>query len=389
MIDVKNKSDCCGCGACETICPKKCLTLCKDEYGFCYPKIEKEACINCDACKKVCPILNMPIKSCSEKRMYAGSNNNLDSKMHSSSGGIFSLLANIVLQNEGVVFGVKLSDDCRFSLFTQIRSSDELIQIMGSKYVQARPEYVYRKVKEELNGDYPVLFSGTPCHVAALTNYLNRKYDNLYLVDLSCHGVPSEKAWNRYLDCREAETGAKVISASFRSKESGWKDFSVATDFSNGSHHSEIFIKDSYGKAFTQRLLFRPSCEHCKFKGLNRYSDITLADFWGIDEITDSFKDEQGTSLVITHTEKGANLIDIIKEKDLAKIVPVSQEQGTRRNPYLFRSVVPHSNKKKFFAAIDKMDFDELVEQYANEEFVLKDFLFDLKRYVKRKLGKK
>lgn len=387
MIEIKNKINCCGCGVCETVCPRKCLTLCQDEDGFNYPKINTDACIDCDACKKVCPILNIPTKSISLKRMYACSNYNHYLKMHSSSGGIFSLLANFVLQKSGVVFGVKFSDSYRFSLFTYIKSSHELLQLMGSKYIQARTEHIYRKVKEELSGGYPVLFSGTPCHVVALTNYLNRKYDNLYLVDISCHGVPSEKAWNRYLDCREVEVGAKVIQASFRSKESGWKNFSISTEFSNGAHHAEIFTKDSYGKAFTRRLLFRPSCEHCKFKGLNRYSDITLADFWGIDEISNQFNDDQGTSLVIAHTEKGVKLIDNIKEG--AKIISVSQEQGTRRNPYLFRSVVPHSNKEKFFAAIDKEKFDELVEQYATEEFVFSDFLFDLKRYVKRKLCKK
>ncbi len=384
MIAIKNKSNCCGCGACESICPKQCLALHKDEFGFYYPKIEKDACIDCGACEKVCPIINMPSKNESENRMFACSSHDIDSKKRSSSGGVFYLLASYILSNNGVVFGVKLSNDCRYSLFTCIKSRDSLLPVLGSKYVQTRTEKIYKKVKQELVGGYPVLFSGTPCHVAALINYLNNKYDNLYLVDLSCHGVPSEKAWNRYLDCREKKAEAKVISASFRSKESGWRDFSVSTDFSNGVHHAEVFTKDSYGKAFTHRLLFRPSCEHCKFKGLNRCSDITLADFWGIDEITNDFSDDKGTSLVITHSNKGAELIDCIKQS--VKLLPVSQEQGTRRNPYLYRSVIPHSSKNKFFELLDKEDFDLLVDKYATDEFVLKDFIFDLKRYIKRKI---
>ena len=385
MIVIKNKSNCCGCGVCETICPRKCISLCQDEEGFSYPIINKELCINCDTCERACPVLHPPIINLSDNQMYACSSYDTDSKLNSSSGGAFYLLASSIISNGGIVFGVKMSQDYRFSLFTSISSNKELFSILGSKYIQARTERIYKTVNQELESGKLVLFSGTPCHIAALKNYLNKKYDNLFLVDLSCHGVPSEKAWNYYLDCKEEKENAKVVSASFRNKESGWKEFSLSTDYSNGSHHAETFTKDSFGKAFNKRLLFRPSCEHCRFKGLNRWSDLTLADFWGIDEITDAFADCKGTSLIIVHTEKGARMIENIR--NLAKIIPVSHEQGTRRNPYIYRSVVPHSNKKKFFELLENESFDDLVEQYATDEFVLKDFIFDLMKYIKRKLG--
>lgn len=383
MIEIKNKINCCGCGACETICPKNCIILCMDKNGFYYPRLKKEDCIECGACERVCPVINLPPRKKSIKKMFACSSNDLYSKSHSSSGGMFYLLASYILMNKGVVFGVKLSDDCRTAFFTYVKSNEMLYSLLGSKYIQAHTKQIYTNVRNELKRGIPVLFSGTPCHVAALKNFLKKEYSNLYLVDISCHGVPSEKAWNRYLDFREKCEGAKVVSASFRSKESGWRDFSVSTNFSNGSHYAEIFIKDSFGKAFTERLLFRPSCEHCKFKGVNRWSDITLADFWGIDEIIDAFNDDEGTSLVIVHSEKGLHILNAIKE--FSKMVPITQEQGTRRNPYIYRSVVPHSNKKKFFDALDDDSFDSLVEQYATKEFVIQDFIFDLKRYIKRK----
>lgn len=387
MVTITKKSNCCGCGVCETVCPKNCIVFCEDDYGFRYPKINEDKCVKCNACEEVCPILNPAQKNVSDNRMFACASRDADSKLQSSSGGIFYLLASFVLSKDGVVFGVALADNCRSSVFKCVKTKEELIPVLGSKYVQARTENVYKIVKQEVLRGVPVLFSGTPCHVAALRNYLKKSYENLYLVDISCHGVPSEKTWNRYLDCREEKNKGRVIYASFRSKESGWENFSIATDFDNGSHHSMIFTEDSYGKAFTKRLLFRPSCEHCKFKGLNRWSDITLADFWGISEVTDRFNDDQGTSLFIVHSDKGETLMQSID--DSASVINVTQEQGTRRNPYLFRSVIPHSNKKAFFEAVDKEDFDNLVEKYATDEFIFRDFLFDLKRYIKRKVFRK
>lgn len=384
MINIKKKKDCCGCGACEAICPKTCISLIKDKDGFMYPMVQEDVCTDCKACEKVCPIINPHIKQGTMCKLYACASNFENERYHSSSGGVFHLIASSILKAGGCVFGVILSPDCRSAYFTKIQSDNELIPALGSKYIQAHMEKIYKVVKQELMAGEKVLFSGTPCHISALKNYLNKEYDNLYSVDLSCHGVPSEKAWNCYLDCREKETGGSVIAACFRSKESGWKDFSVSTDFSNGVHHAETFTVDSYGKAFTQRLLFRPSCENCKFKGLNRCSDLTLGDFWGINEITDFFNDDKGTSLVIAHTEKGMELLKLAQTQ--LKTLEVTKEQGTRRNPYIFRSVIPHSNKEAFFQSLGNEDFDDLVEMYATNEFVFKDFLFDLKRYIRRKM---
>lgn len=376
MINIINKKDCCGCNACVQRCPKQCITMQPDGEGFLYPVVDTALCIDCGLCEKVCPVINQsePRKP---QKVYAAYNKNEEVRLQSSSGGIFTLLAEDTIKKGGVVFGVKFNEDW-MPEFGYTDTVEGIAPFRGSKYAQAIVGNAYKEAERFLKAGREVLFSGTPCQIAGLKKYLRKEYENLLAVDIICHGVPSPKVWNMYLEetCSELlktmpDGKNSVVSAnggeykscieaiSFRSKITGWKKYSflLKLNFSNcdGKNtgvFAETLDKNAFMRAFLSDTILRPSCHACPAKQSKGDSDITIADFWGIDNIDPAFDDDKGCGLIFLNTDKGIrtyNQFDLIsKEKTF--------EEGIKHNSAYYRSSSPHPNRKKFFKNLDKAD---------------------------------
>lgn len=310
MINIKEPKDCCGCNACAQRCPKHCINLQEDHEGFLYPKVDINLCIECGLCEKVCPVINQSIKK-EPLQVFAAINPDEKVRMESSSGGIFTLLAEKVIQENGVVFGARFDENWEVK-HDYAETIEGLAAFRGSKYVQSRVEDNYLKAERFLKKGRKVLFSGTPCQIAGLKKFLRKEYDNLLTVDFICHGVPSPKVWRMYLDeiCKnyinQGDRKSCIKAINFRNKSLGWKKFSFFFKLNptfirqknKPIEHLELFYKNSFMKGFLNDLILRPSCYHCPSKSGKSESDITIADFWGIESLSPNMDDDKGTSLV-------------------------------------------------------------------------------------------
>lgn len=293
---------------------------------------------------------------------YAAYSKDEKLRLSSSSGAIFSLLAEQVLHQAGAVYGVAMSQDCRAAEFVRVDKQDALSKLKGSKYLQAKMGDTYRQVRSDLESGLIVLFSGTGCQINGLKGFLGKKYENLYCVDVICHGVPSPKLWKEYVQYIETETNAKLINVNFRSKDKGWLDFGIKTIDAN---HKAMFISkniDPYMMMFLRDYCLRPSCYECVAKQHKR-SDLTIADFWGINNILPEMNDGKGVSLVIVRTNKGSKLFNRIESDIVSK--KVSYEDGIMANPAEYRSAKRPSERSYFFDDMDAMSFKELKNKYA------------------------
>lgn len=369
MID---KKKCCGCTACVHICPVKCIEIKEDEEGFLYPAICKEKCINCHKCETVCPIENSRNDN-TETNTFVGFNKNEAVRNQSSSGGIFSLVAEWILSQKGVIFGAAFDENfevCHIAAETE----EKLSKLRGSKYVQSRLGDSYVLVKHYLENNRKVLFTGTACQIAGLKNYLKKDYENLYTVDVLCHGVPSPKIWKMYLEHKKKQYNATIENIEFRSKESGWKSYSFNMEFPDNHRYCVKFYEDKYMQMFLGNIDLRPSCHDCRFKGFPRISDMTVGDSWGIESYMPEMDDDRGTSVILVHSQKGRQMLDAVKESlnireaSLDKALPITAESRL--------SVRMHPNRKKFFAGVSKGEnFDDLCG-YLKKNLMQRGFAF-------------
>lgn len=317
MIEITKKEECCGCSACVHICPKHSISFQEDKEGFLYPRVDLETCVDCGLCEKVCPIINQE----SERKplgVYAAKNEDESIRLKSSSGGVFTLLAEKILEEDGVVFGARFNEKWEV-IHDYTCTVEGLEPFRGSKYVQSAIGVSYKQVEEFLKAGRKVMFTGTPCQIAGLRKFLRKDYENLLTVDFVCHGVPSPLVWRKYLEeelARQGDVGknsvltsSKVVpvltGVNFRDKSTGWKKFSFVLNFSKVSADGEqntvlssIFSENAYMKAFLLNLSLRPSCYACSVKAGKSGSDITLGDFWGIEKIIPDFDDDRGSSLL-------------------------------------------------------------------------------------------
>lgn len=309
MISIMSKYNCFGCKACYSVCPQNCIDMLIDEEGFWYPKINMEKCIQCSLCEKICPAINVynNKKAYSKPITLAAWNNDRFKREVSSSGGVFTSIAEWVLSNDGIVFGAGY--DSQYNVIHKEASSKEkLDEIRGSKYVQSNINDTYVKTRYYLEKNKMVLFSGTPCQIAGLYNFIQQDYANLYTCDIVCHGVPSPKVFNKYKKMLEKRNNSKIKKISFRNKKFGWKLYSVSLLFENDTEYSKTLKEDPYMLGFLRNYFLRPSCYKCIYAKLPRVSDITLGDFWGIDNKHPELDDNKGTSLVLVNTEKGREM---------------------------------------------------------------------------------
>ncbi|MBQ3191004.1 MAG: Coenzyme F420 hydrogenase/dehydrogenase, beta subunit C-terminal domain [Bacteroides sp] len=342
MIEIKNKKDCCGCHACMTVCPKQCITMVADEEGFVYPKVDMSCCIGCHLCEKVCPVLHQAEPS-RPLKVYASMNKNLDIRLKSSSGGLFTLLAESVIRKGGVVFGAKFDEDWNVvHSFTETIGG--LAAFRGAKYVQSRMGNTYREVKRFLDEKRWVLFSGTPCQVAGLKNYLRKEYENLLAVDIVCHGVPSPKVWQHYLKSIN-DTKQRITYLSMRDKKDGWHRYRMEIHAGKQVLYSGQAAYNTYSKGYLANLFLRPSCHACPARSGKSRSDITLGDFWGLQRYHPSFDDRKGTNLVLINTPQGLNHY---RQSDVYQI-ETTYEMGIRENGCIEHSVPYPSLRNEFW----------------------------------------
>lgn len=342
-ISILKKEKCCGCHSCYNICPKKAITMVKDSEGFLYPKVSENMCINCGKCIQSCPGIKIPDMNTFDKA-YACYAKREEEHLSSSSGGFFAVLAREILKENGIVCGAAFDDSVKVKHIITDNISD-LEKIKKTKYVQSTIGQTYSQIKGVLKTGRKVLFSGTPCQVAGLKLYLGQDYVNLICIDLICHGVPSPEVFARYILEKGGEH--KVIAMSFRNKHPGKRSRTLDYWLDNGEKISESYEESPYIKGFIQNLYVRPSCFQCKYKGIERCSDITIGDFLGIDEFHPGFSDNKGTSAIILHSEKGIQMFEKIKDQ-VAYVKTSSQEVGAW-NPCLYKPVDKNSRRKDFF----------------------------------------
>jgi coenzyme F420-reducing hydrogenase beta subunit len=307
------KNDCCGCEACTQVCPPKCIEMKTDSEGFAYPCIDHDRCVNCHMCEKVCPILNQIPDNNALLDVIVAKNNH-ESRMSSSSGGVFYLLAKHVLDKGGVVFGAAF-DSSWYVKHVECNDFSKLDPLLGSKYLQSRNSGSFVQAKKLLTQGTPVLYVGTPCQIAGLRAFLGNEYDNLFLVDILCHGVPSPGVWKKYIDELSDTYNSRIKNISFRDKTTGWHNYSFTVLFEDGNFFSEPYPQNIFMKMFLSNAILRPSCYNCRFKDINRVADITIGDAWGIEDIDPGFDDNKGTSIVLTHSKKGKDLIEAINSR--------------------------------------------------------------------------
>ena len=342
-----------------------------DEEGFKYPQIMKDKCIGCNKCEKVCPIIqqkdNNSTYADSKPKTIGGWHKNDDVRKKSSSGGAFTLLAEFVLQNKGVVFGAGFNENLEVNHLS-VEKIEDLDKLRGSKYVQSDIKDTYLKVKENLEIGRVVLFVGTPCQTAGLSSFLNKDYGTLFKCDFICHGVPSPLVFKKYITYLEEKYKDKVIEFKFRNKDKGWRQtgqqMGTAIKFKKGKvKYFMPAYKDFFMNGFLADVYLRPSCHECKFKSIPKdYSDITFADFWGVNSICPELNDKKGTSLVLINTNKGEQLFNKVKDNFYHK--ECDFYKSIKRNPVLLNPIKPSSQRKKFFEELNAKSFKTLAIKY-------------------------
>ena len=358
MINIVEPQKCCGCSACIYICPKHSISFQEDRDGFIYPKVDLETCIDCGLCEKVCPMINQE-SECLPLATYAAKNDNETVRLRSSSGGIFTLLAESVIGEGGVVFGARFNEDWEV-VHDYTDTIEGLEPFRGSKYVQSCMGESYRQVENFLKADRKVMFTGTPCQIAGLRRFLRKDYMNLLTVDIICHGVPSPLVWRKYLETKtkaQCDAVPLLTGVSFRDKSAGWKKFSLvlkfSTELASGEQvttMSSIFNDNDYMRAFLSNLSLRKSCYNCPAKSGKSGADITIGDFWGIENVRPEIDDDKGLSLVLVNSPKGMASLKTLS----CEFVPVGFDEAVKGNSAYYHSVSKPVNREFFFHCIRK-----------------------------------
>ena len=332
----------------------------ENNEGFLYPQINIEKCVKCGLCEKVCPSISSLKIQNTNLKAFAVINNDDNVRMESSSGGIFTAIAEKILMAGGKVFGAKFSEDFKNVIHSWTDNIDGVKDFRGSKYLQSAINENFKDCEKVLKAGEKVLFSGTPCQIQGLKNFLQKDYDNLLTVDFICHGVPSPLLWKKYVEFHETRTAAKVVKTAFRRKNCGWKQYSLWFAFANHSEYCQTLDKDPYMQMFLKDTCLRRSCYDCPAKGLARVSDVTIADFWGIQNEYPDFDDNKGTSLVIVHNPK---LIPLFS--DVCKVKEIDLQDGLKYNPAMFKSCAKPKARNTFFNDLNILPFEYFLKKYA------------------------
>lgn len=351
MVIITDKIRCCGCTACEQVCPMQCIHFFEDEEGFLYPLADDSSCIKCGLCEKVCPVINKGEESLPLKT-YAAINEDISVRKNSSSGGVFYLLAEQIINKNGVVFGARF--DNNWMVVTEPEDTLDGVKLFrGSKYLQSNLNDSFKHCEILLKEGRHVLFSGTPCQIVGLKNYLRNDYENLITVDFVCHGVPSPGIWKRYIAEVTSMSSKTISDIKFRDKKNGWRKFSFVINCNeDGKNYSisSLYSENLFMKAFLCDLILRPSCYQCPVKCGRSHSDITIGDLWGAEHIVPAMDDDQGISLVMVNSSKG---IKLVKQIDV-RSESIEYADACKYNTAIFQSSNPHFRRSDFFSNLDK-----------------------------------
>lgn len=366
-MDKLNFKICTGCGACANICPHSAIKMIEDKKGFLKPEIDKNKCINCGLCEKNCPVLHYVSDNTLSPKVYAFINNDEQIRLNSSSGGAFPALARYIVNNNGVVFGAVYDKELKVC-HTMAQNVEETLPMQISKYVQSDTKNTYQEAKSALQQGRNVLYSGTPCQIAGLKFFLGKDYENLLTLEIICHGVPSRKVFEMYKQECMNDFGSELVSINMRDKINGWHPEPIITLNTKASTHSSSGLEDTYMQAFLANMSINDCCVDCKFNKLPRVADITLGDFWGVDEFDTSLNDRKGTSIVLLNTAKGEKYFNkvIKKEARLVKEVPV--EAAIKHNQNIISSSISHPKRNAYLKEISqgKKTLKQLNKKYLN-----------------------
>lgn len=360
MIDKVKRQDCCQCGNCKITCPVSAISFNESEELFEFPNIDTDKCIKCEKCEKVCPVLNK-LDQQNSLRSYAVKNKNKNIQRNSSSGGVFSALAESIIEKKGYVFGAAWQNGLHVA-HIGVNNLDDLTHLRGSKYVKSDLNEIFNEIQILLNKNKEVLFSGTPCQCAALKVFLgNKKYENLYVVDFICHGILSEKLFDKYIDYLQKKEKSKIISFDFRNKSNDWLNSGPKIVFENGKIYHWPLYEDVYMQGYFQGICMRESCYKCQYKNFYSGCDITLGDYWGADILEQDFFDKMGLSLCCVQTQNGINLFNWASEK--IEYREVSLEKLTKYNQGLFEPFKKGEKSNEYYKLLKKDDYFEALNK--------------------------
>lgn len=361
MIQISDKAKCVGCHACYSCCPKLCISMEKDDEGFMYPRVDQNVCINCKKCERVCPVIQKSVPQHFSEVSLAAFSKDEQTRNNSSSGGVFSALAQIVLKHQGVIFGAAFDNEFQVH-HIRVDSIDGLEKLRGSKYVQSRIEDTFKEAKEILESGKEVYFSGSPCQIDGLKNYLGKEYGNLITQDIICHGVPAPYVWGKYLDSVKKKLNSEIKRVTFRDKLYGWRKYSIKIEGANGNVEISTFLENPMMKAYLRDMCLRPSCYNCPSKGVKRSSDITLADFWNVSEFVDDFDDNRGVDLIVCHSLKG---LELLREANSALVCRQVDMRAAYENVPMNNSSKLPSNRDDFIGCLEKNTFMRAAKKYC------------------------
>ncbi len=386
MINISDESKCTGCTACYNICPKEAIELVPDLEGFIYPHVRQNDCINCALCEKVCPILFPYNCNSGLPEVYAAWNLNEDIRINSTSGGVFSAIAEQFLNAGGFVSGAEYTEDLSIK-HTVISDKEHLSALRQSKYAQSDLVDHFKQLQNLLDKGERVLFCGSPCQVAGLKSFLKKDYINLFTVDFICRGIISQTVYKEYLKSVEKHSGAKIQKVHFKNKDYGWNRFSTKLTLKNGKKYHKDRYHDEYMVGYLKyNLYLRPCCYDCRFKSLPRVSDITLGDFWGIGEQDPLLDTDKGTSVILVNSNKGRDILS--ETAALLNMEKSSLERVSKGNMCLLNNVSKGEYRDYFFDHFETKDFIDLIHKIEQKavwdrtDLTFKDRVYLIKKRI-------
>lgn len=372
--DTKSQKEyCSGCMACSRECPTQCINYIIDDEGFMYPKVDISMCINCDHCVKMCPFTQPDEYKKEPLSAYAAWSLDEKTRYLSATAGVFMMLAKKFIQNGGIVYGAAFDNELNLS-HIRVQKLDDLIKLQGSKYLQSNFSEIYKSLQKDIDDDLNVLVAGTPCQIAGVRAAL--KCENLLLVDILCLGVPSPGVFEKYINWIEKKHKKKVKNINFRDKKTGWKRYSQTIAFEDGSNVSCTNDKSPYMRGFLDKIYIRPSCAKCPFSDTKRTGDITIGDFWGIENSYPELDNEKGVSLVYVSSKKGLEFFSNCK--DIGK---TNVELQNTLQQALIKPAELNINREDFFKDYLKNDFGKLTKKYMKQHSKIVQFAVNMLKY--------